>query len=415
MTLLADSWRAALDRAATLDVADPLAALRDRFVPAGPDLVAYLDGNSLGRPLMATRENLTRFVDEVWAPRLIRAWDEGWLDAPTTLGDTIGRVALGASAGQTVVGDSTTVMLYKWARAALDARPGRSEIVLDTANFPTDRFVLAGIAAERGARLRWIDPDPAAGVTAEQVAAAAGPDTALVVLSHVAFRSGHLADAPAITAAAHQAGALILWDLCHSAGVVPMDLDGWRVDLAVGCTYKYLNGGPGSPAFGYVAERLQNSLRQPIQGWMGTAEPFAMGPSYQPAAGIRGFLSGTPPVVGMVAMRDMLALLDEAGLPAVRAKSVALTQHVVELADGLLAPLGVRITTPRDAARRGSHVTLDHPEFGPMTPVLWQRGVVPDFRPPQSLRIGLSPLSTSFTEVTRGLQLVAEHLVDAGS
>jgi kynureninase len=403
----------ALEHAAALDAADPLAALRDRFVPGDEHMVAYLDGNSLGRPLLASRENLGRFVDDVWAPRLIRAWDEGWFSAPLTLGDTLGRVTLGAAAGQTIVADSTTVMLYKWARAALAARPGRTEIVLDTENFPTDRYLLEGIAAERRATLRWISPDSEAGVTAADVEAVTGENTALVVLSHVAFRSGYLADMPAITQAAHAAGALMLWDLCHSAGVVPLRLDAWDVDLAVGCTYKYLNGGPGAPAFGYVAARLQDELYQPIQGWMGTADPFAMGQGYQAATGIRRFLSGTPPIVGMLPMRDMLALIEEAGLDAVRAKSVALTGHVLELADAFLAPLGVRVATPRDAARRGGHVTLDHPEFRRLMPLLWERGVVPDFRPPQGMRIGLSPLSTSFTEVTRGLLLVAEALEPA--
>ncbi|SHN45295.1 kynureninase [Cryptosporangium aurantiacum] len=397
-----------MERAAALDAADPLAAYRDRFVPA--PVVAYLDGNSLGRPLLATRDNLVRFVDQDWGDRLIRAWDEGWTETPTTLGDTIGRVALGAAPGQTVVGDSTTVMLYKVARAALDARPARTEIVLDTENFPTDRYVLEGIAAERGATLRWIDADPATGVTASQVAGVVGPETAIVLLSHVAYRSGYLADVPAITAVAHDAGALVIWDLCHSVGVVPMEVDAWGVDIAVGCTYKYLNGGPGAPAFAYVTTALQETARQPIQGWMGSADPFAMGPRYEPAPGIRQFVSGTPPVLGMLPMRDMLNLIDEAGLDAIRAKSVALTEFVLELADELLVPLGVRVSTPRDAALRGGHVTLDHPAFREIVPLLWKRGVLPDFRPPHGMRVGLSPLSTSFTEVAEGLQIVGDEL-----
>jgi len=397
-----------LEQAAALDAADPLAGFRDRFVPA--DIVAYLDGNSLGRPLKVTRENLVRFVDEVWGERLIRAWDEGWMQTPTTLGDTIGRVTLGAAAGQTVVADSTTVLLYKVVRAALDARAGRTEIVLDTGNFPTDRYVLEGIAAERGATLRWIDADPATGVTTEQVAAVAGPDTAVVLLSHVAFRSGYLADVPAITAAAHDAGALVVWDLCHSVGVVPLRLDAWGVDFAVGCTYKYLNGGPGAPAFAYVAAALQDDVRQPIQGWMGSADPFTMGPGYQPAGGVRRFVSGTPPVVGMLPMRDMLDLVEEAGLDAIRAKSVALTSFALDVYDAELAPLGVEAATPRDPARRGGHVTLDHPAFRELVPRLWKLGVIPDFRPPDGLRVGLSPLSTSFTEVARGLLVVADEL-----
>jgi len=400
-----------LAAAAALDAADPLATLRERFVP-GTDLVAYLDGNSLGRPLLATRDNLARFVDDVWAPRLIRGWDEGWMESPTSLGDTLARITLGAAAGQTVVADSTTVMLYKLCRAALGARPGRSEIVLDTENFPTDRYVLEGIAAECGATLRWIEPDPAAGVNPEQVEQVCGPDTALVVLSHVAFRSGYLADAPAITEIVHRAGALVLWDLCHSTGVVPVELDAWDVDLAVGCTYKYLNGGPGAPAFGYVATRLQDRLSQPIQGWMGHAEPFAMGHGYAPAPGVRRFVSGTPPVVGMLAMRDMLDLIEEAGLAAVRAKSVALTEYVIEVADTLLAGYGVEVVSPRAAARRGGHVTLSHPDFRELIPLLWQRGVIPDFRPPTGMRIGLSPLSTGFAEVAAGLAQVAELLAE---
>ncbi|EXG81208.1 kynureninase [Cryptosporangium arvum] len=390
------------------DAADPLAPYRDRFVPA--DVVAYLDGNSLGRPLRVTRDNLVRFVDEVWGERLIRAWGEGWMQTPTDLGDTLGRVTLGAAPGQTVVGDSTTVMLYKLVRAALDARPGRTEIVLDTDNFPTDRYVLEGIAAERGATLRWITADPAAGVTADQVAAVVGPGTAVVVLSHVAYRSGYLADVPGITEVVHDAGALVVWDVCHSVGVVPLQFDAWNVDLAVGCTYKYLNGGPGAPAFAYVATALHGVARQPIQGWMGAADPFAMGPGYQPAAGVRQFVSGTPPVVGMLPMRDMLDLIEEAGLGAVRAKSIALTEFVLAFTDEHLVGKGVRVATPRDAERRGGHVTLDHPSFRELVPQLWKRGVIPDFRMPDGMRIGLSPLSTSFAEVERGLRIVAEAL-----
>ncbi|GAA1876117.1 kynureninase [Myceligenerans crystallogenes] len=396
-------------KAAQLDAEDPLAAYRERFA-GSPGLVAYLDGNSLGRPLKATRDRLAGFVDEVWAARLIRAWDEGWMDAPTELGDTIGRVCLGAAAGQTVVADSTTVLLYKLARAAAGARPGRAEIVADTENFPTDRFVLEGIAAERGLTIRWITPDPALGVRPDDVAAVVSERTALVLVSHVAFKSAYIADLPAITRIAHDAGALVLWDLCHSVGAVPVELDAHGVDLAVGCTYKYLNGGPGAPAFGYVARGLQDELRQPVQGWMGAADPFAMGPAYEPAAGIRRFISGTPPVVGMLPMRDMLELIDEAGMAAVRAKSVALTEFVVEAADEHLVPLGVRVASPRDAAVRGGHVMLEHPAFREVTARLWQRGVVPDFRPPAGMRLGLSPLSTSFTEVADGLALVAAEL-----
>ncbi len=399
-------------KAHSLDLADPLASYRSRFVEAD-GLVAYLDGNSLGRPLKATRESLVAFVDGVWGTRLIRAWDEQWMDAPTELGDRIGGAVLGAAPGQTVVADSTTVMLYKLARAAVDARPGRDEVVADTENFPTDRFVLEGIAAERGLTIRWITPDPAAGVTPDQVAARLSDRTALTLLSHVAYKSGYTADMSAITAAAHRAGALVLWDVCHSAGSVEVALDRAGADLAVGCTYKYLNGGPGSPAFGYVASALQSELRQPIQGWMGHADPFAMAASYHPAPGMRRFISGTPPIAGMLALRDMIALIEEAGMAAVRAKSVQLTEFALEIADEALAPYGVRVASPRDAAVRGGHVTLDHPRFEEITAGLWKRGVIPDFRPPHGLRVGLSPLSTGFTELATGLAHVRRLLAEA--
>ncbi len=394
-----------------LDRDDPLASYRDRFVGAEGRLV-YFDGNSLGRPLRGTGERLARFVTEEWGGRLIRGWDERWMELPGAIGDEIGRVCLGAGPGQTVIGDSTTVLLYKAMRAALAARPGRSEIVLDRDNFPTDRFLAQGLAQECGATLRWIDVDTSAGASAEQLAAAVGADTALVVLSHVAYRSAWLADMPELTRISHEAGALVLWDLSHSVGSVPMQLDAWEVDLAVGCTYKYLNGGPGAPAFIYVADRHQGVLAQPIQGWIGAADPFQMGPEYAPADGIRRFLSGTPPILGMLAMQDMIELIDEVGMGEVRRKSVALTEYAVELAAELLSPAGVVLASPLDPDRRGGHVTLNHPRMREVTAALWQRDVIPDYRDPDGLRIGLSPLSTSFAEVRRGLEAVAELLAE---
>ena len=398
--------------AAELDERDPLAVFRSEFVlPDG--VLAYLDGNSLGRPLRVTGERLARFVDEEWGERLIRAWDERWLDRPTAVGDLVGRVVLGAAPGQTVVGDSTTVLLYKLIRAAVDAAPDRFEIIADTENFPTDRFILAGIAAETGRTVRWIEPDPATGVQPAEVEALLGDRTALVVLSHVAYKSAYVADLPGITAAAHHVGALVLWDLCHSAGVVEVGLDAADVDLAVGCSYKFLNGGPGAPAYGYVARRLQDRLTQPITGWMGHAEPFAMGPDYVPAAGIRRFMSGTPPVLSMIPIGDMLALIDRAGMPAVREKSVRLTEFAVDVADKVLAPLGVVVASPRDAGRRGGHVTLEHDAMRTVVEELWRRGVIPDFRPARGLRVGLSPLSTSFTELAVALAHVQQILARA--
>jgi kynureninase len=396
-----------LDRAASLDADDPLARFRDRFVPNGT-LVSYLDGNSLGRPLRVTVDRLAGFVTDEWGGRLIRGWDESWMDAPLQVGDTLGRVVLGAAPGQTVIGDSTSVLLYKLIRAAVAARPGRTELVCDSDNFPTDRFVLQGVAAECGLRVTWIPVDPAAGVTVDQVRSAVSEDTALVLFSHVAYRSGWLADAPAVTSAAHAVGALVLWDLCHAVGSVPVSLDAWEVDLAVGCTYKYLNGGPGSPAFAYVRSSLQDTLTQPIWGWMGAQDPFEMGENYAPATGIRRFLSGTPSILALQPIVDMVSLIDEVGMPALRAKSVLLTEFAVEAATELLPD--VQIASPRAPARRGSHITLAHRRFADVYNGLWDRDVVPDFRRPDNLRIGLSPLSTGFTELARGLLAVAEEL-----
>ncbi|GLW32739.1 kynureninase [Actinoplanes regularis] len=396
-----------LARAVALDEADPLAPFRERFLPA--PIVSYLDGNSLGRPLKATAELMDDFVRDQWGGRLIRGWTDGWLEWPLTLGDRLGEIALGAAAGQVVVADSTTVLLYKLARAAVDARPGRRKVVLDTDNFPTDRYVLEGIAAERGLTLTWITADPDTGIHPEQVADAVDEDTALVLFSHVAYRSGWLADVPEINRIAHEAGALTLWDLCHSAGSVPVRLDDWGVDLAVGCSYKYLNGGPGAPAFAYLRHELQDSLRQPIQGWMGHRAAFEMGHGHEPAPGIRALLSGTPPILAMVPMHANLDMLAEAGIEAVRTKSLLLTGFVLDLADEWLAPLDVEVASPRDPARRGGHVTLRRPGFEQLLEPLWESGVIPDYRRPDGLRIGPAPLSTSFAEVYQGLELLRDH------
>jgi len=396
-----------------MDRSDGLAHHRARFEGADTDLV-YFDGNSLGRPPVSAIARVEEFLRESWGGRLIRGWDESWLRLPNEIGDRIGRAVIDAKAGQTIIGDSTTVLLYKLARAAVDAQvardPARTEIVVDTDNFPTDRYVLDGIAKERGLTLRWIEVDTAAGVTPEQLAAAVGPQTALVVVSHVAYRSAYLADAPELTRIAHDAGALILWDLCHSAGSVPVKADEWGFDLAVGCTYKYLNGGPGSPAFAYVRDDLQAVLEQPIQGWWGTTDMFLMGPEYRPAPGMQRFISGTAPVVGMLAMQETLGMIEDAGMPAIRAKSIALTEFAISLAADWLAPLGVTLASPDDVAQRGSHVTFLHPEMREVVARLWQQDVIPDYRDPGGIRIGLSPLSTSFEEVHRGMAATRDVL-----
>ena len=393
-----------VDTARTLDEADPLARFRDRFVIDDPALV-YLDGNSLGRLSLDAREAVTATV-AAWGGELIRAWD-GWLDLPERVGDRIAEVCLGVHPGEVVVADSTTVNLYRLAVAALDARPGRRVIVTDRASFPTDRYVLEGIAAARDLEIRWIETDPIEGVQPGDVARAfeAGrPDeVALVTLSAVDYRSAAMADVGAITALAHEAGALALWDLSHAVGSVPLDLERDGVDLAVGCTYKYLNGGPGAPAFLFVRRELQDELRNPIQGWFGQRDQFEMGPTYDPAPGIRRWLVGTPPILGVAGVAAGVELVAEAGIDAIRAKAVALTTLAVERFDAWLAPHGFSLGSPRNASRRGAHVTVRRADARALTSALIAHGVVPDFRAPDGIRLGLSPLTTRFADVEAGL------------
>ncbi len=287
--------------AEALDAADPLAQFRSRFVEPDPDLI-YLDGNSLGRLPLATVERLREVVEAEWGGGLARSWPS-WIDLPTRVGDLIGEHLLGARPGEVIVSDSATVNLYKLAAAGCDARPGRSVVVTDDDNFPTDRYTLAGLAQARGLEMRMIASDPVHGPSVADVVAALDDDVALLSLSAVAFRSGALLDLPAITAAAHAAGALMLWDVCHAAGSVPVELTEIGADLAVGCGYKYLNGGPGAPAFLYVRRELQADLRQPIWGWFGQRDQFAMGEHYDPDPGMRRFLTGTQSAVGLTALR----------------------------------------------------------------------------------------------------------------
>jgi kynureninase len=386
--------------AEALDARDPLRAFRDRFV-IDPDVV-YLDGNSLGCLPRATVERLERLLGQ-WGELVVRGWDEGWLDLPLEVGDRLGAAVLGAAPGQTAIGDSTTVCFYKLVCAALDARPGRSEIVTDLDNFPTDRYVLEGVARARGLRLVWLDGDP------ETVTSLIGPQTALVTFSHVSYRSARIADMAAVNQIVRDAGALMLWDLSHSAGSVPLSLDGDHAELAVGCTYKYLNGGPGAPAYMYVRHGLQAELRQPIWGWLGRRDPFEMAPGYEPADGMRAFLSGTPPVLALAAVDEGVRLLAEAGIERVREKGIALT----ELAIGLADEFGIRVASPRDAARRGAHVALAHPDARALCAGLIERGVIPDFRRPDVIRFGFSPLTTRFVDVWDGVDALRGLLARA--
>jgi kynureninase len=387
---------------------DPLAPFLDRFEPI-PDGLIYLDGNSLGRPPRQTRHELERLLTHEWNERLIRSWNETWMELPRTVGDRLGQHLLGAPPGTTLIADSTSVCFYKLAAAALAARPERRTIITDTDNFPTDRYIVEGLAAQTGRTIDWLESDPRTGPQPEQLAQQlAQSDVALVTFSHVSYRSAQIADMQTMTRLAHDAGALILWDLSHTAGAVPVNLKDNDVDLAVGCTYKYLNGGPGAPAFLYVHERHQRDLRQPIWGWLGRADPFEMGPGYEPAPGITAFTTGTPPILGLTAARAGIELSIEAGIDAIRAKSTRLTEYAIALTDELLTSANVTLGSPRDAARRGGHVALVHPDARALTAQLAERNVLADFRAPDVIRIGLSPLTTRFTDVYDGLQTLRD-------
>ncbi len=385
--------------AAALDRDDPLARFRDEFVHEEGGFL-YVDGNSLGRLPKRTRARLVEVVER-WGSDLVRSWQD-WIELPVDVGDELAESVLGARPGEVIVTDSVTVNLYKLAGAVLAARPTRRAVVTDVDNFPTDRYVLEGLAED----LRFIAPDPVAGPTVADVeAACAAGDVGLVALSHVAYRPGALADLPGITEAAHRAGALVLWDLSHSAGAVEVGLEKHGVDLAVGCTYKYLNAGPGAPAFLYVRSSLQEELRTPIQGWFGQRDQFAMGHPYEPAEGIARFLAGSPQILGLVAVRAGVELLAEASIDAVAAKGRALTEYAVELHDELLAPLGVELGTPRDPARRGAHVSFRHPEAWRICRALIELAdVVPDYRGPDTVRFGFPPLYTRFADVREAVE-----------
>lgn len=395
----------------SLDDSDPLRDFRQQFLPfpgSDADELIYLDGNSLGRPPIAALDAINDVIARDWAAG-VGSWGEPsqsgrppWIELPVVVGDLLGAQFLGAAAGQVLVCDSTTTNLYKLAAAALDARPDRRTIVTEAGNFPTDRYVLEGLASARGLRLEYVDVDPLAGCSASDLGL--GADTALVCLSHVDYRSSAISDVAGITSAAHDAGAMVLWDLCHSVGSVPISLDADGVDLAVGCTYKYLDAGPGAPAFLYVRRELQATLRQPIWGWFGQRDQFAMGPQYDPVPTIDRFATGTPNIVGVTSVEAGVTLLAAAGIEALRAKGMALTSYLIELCDAWLVPLGFQVASPRDANRRGSHISLRHPAAFQLCRALIDEHVVPDYREPDLIRCGLSALTTSFAEVHEAMR-----------
>ncbi len=392
-------------RAHELDADDPLAHWRDHFVIPDDDLI-YLDGNSLGRPPKTAISRIAELVDLEWADRLIRSWDETWLAMPQRVGDLIGTNLLGASPGETLVCDTTTLNIFKLVNTAFDLRPDRNEIVIDPLDFPTDRYVVETLTKQRGKRVRWIERDERSidGVGTHHLANAVSDDTAVVLLSMVDYRSSAIADAPAITQLAHDAGALMLWDASHAVGAVPLDLHKDNVDLAVGCSYKYLNGGPGAPAWLYVREDLQAAASNPVAGWLGRKNAFEMGPGYEPADGISRFITGTPNPIGMALVEAGVSMLVSAGIANLRAKSMALGDFAIECLDELLVPSGFTCGSPRDARLRGGHVTLRHPDARKLTQVLMDHDVVPDFRAPDGIRIGLAPITTRYADISNGLQ-----------
>ncbi|HWC02892.1 MAG TPA: kynureninase [Methylomirabilota bacterium] len=398
MTAAADG--AALAEARRLDAADPLARFRREFVVSDSRLI-YLDGNSLGRLPRQAVPRLRQVIEREWGGRLIRGWGEGWFTASQRIGAKLAGL-VGAAPGEVVVSDSTSVNLFKLVVAALRARPGRRTVVTDELNFPTDVYALQG-AVEllgQGHRLAVVRSEDGLTVSEESLARAIDRDTALVALSHTAYKSAFVHDLAGVTRLAHRAGALALWDLSHSVGAMPIELAATGVDLAVACTYKYVNGGPGAPAFLYVRHDLQETLSNPVWGWFGRRDQFDMAPAYHPAPGILRFLVGTPPVLSLLAVEPGVDLLLEAGIERVRAKSVAQTEYLVRLWETVLRPLGFALNSPRDAARRGSHVSLGHPEALRIDKTLIEEmAVLPDFRYPDNLRLGVAPLYTSFADL----------------
>jgi kynureninase len=378
-----------------LDNADPLADFREEFVIADEHKL-YLDGNSLGRLPKRTQARLHAVIEQ-WGSDLVSGWPE-WIEAPTRTGDALAEV-LGASPGEVLVADSTTVNLFKLVNAVLDADPSLRTLVTDADNFPTDRYVLEGIASARGLELQIFESaDPLHGPQPDDL-----PREGLIVLSQVGYRSGALADMATLDTLG-----TVIWDLSHSAGAVPVDLNANGIRYAVGCTYKYLNAGPGAAAYLYVAASEQEKLRTPIQGWFGQDDQFAMERPYAPAAGISRFLAGTPPILVLAAVEEGVRITARAGIEALRAKSVAQTELMIALHDEWLVPLGFTLGSPRESARRGAHVSIRRGDARDMTRRMIAAGIIPDFRAPDSIRLGLSPLTTTFAEVAHAVHAIAD-------
>jgi len=402
-----------LSKAEQLDREDTLASFRERFTAPEPGLI-YLDGNSLGRLPAHTADWINEVISRQWGRSLIRGWNEGWMDLPQRLGDKIARL-IGAGPGEVLVCDATSINLYKLVMAAMVFQEGRHRILSDELNFPSDLHILQGIINQLGPgyELDLIPSRDGMGIDQKSVVDAIDKKTALLTFTHTYFKSSFVQDMAGITSLAHENGAMVLWDLSHSVGSVPVDLKTCRADMAIGCTYKYLNGGPGSTAFLYVRKDLQQKLQQPIWGWLGSKDPFQFGLDYEPADGISRFLVGTPPILSMSAIEPALDLHLEAGITALREKSIRQSAFLLEMFDDWPASLNFTLGSPRSDRSRGSHVVIRHPEAAAITraligPLENRITVIPDFRAPDNIRIGIAPLYNSFKDIFKGMQRIRE-------
>ncbi len=404
-------YRTDLEFAQKLDTQDELAPFRDEFVSDDPNLI-YLDGNSLGRLPKRTVDVMKNAIERQWGQRLIRGWNDGWIHASTRLGEKIARL-VGAQPEEIIVADTTSVNLFKLVVAALRAKPERRKIVSDEFNFPSDLYIFQGAIEllNRNHRLELISSEDTVTIAPDKVESAIDTGTALVALTHVAFKSAFMYNMTRVTQQAHAAGALMLWDLSHSTGAVPVNLNEANADLAVGCTYKYLNSGPGAPAFLYVRKDLQAQLKQPIWGWFSAQSPFAFDLDYTPAPDIAQFLISTPPVLSMQGIEPALDILLEAGIDRLRAKSIRQTAYLIFLVEQWLSPLGFTLGSPHKAAMRGSHVSIRHPESYRINRALIEAippapTIVPDFREPDNIRLGIAPIYNTFAEIQRAINRI---------
>ena len=395
-----------------LDSRDPLARFRSQFVVSDPN-ICYLDGNSLGRLPLATIDAVNSFMKNEWGPEVVTGWGH-WVDEAQPTGDLIGRSTLGAAAGQVLACDTTSVNFYQLSLAAINARPGRKTIITDAANFPTDRYILDGIAKQLGLNLVIIDNETPGSaenerITPEILAPYLNDDVALVTLEVIQYRSGARNDIKALTDLTRKHGALMLWDASHAVGAIEMDFDKNGVDIAVGCTYKYGNSGPGSPAWLYVNKKIQAELQVPIQGWFSQGDQFAMGPNFEKAEGIRGFQIASPSLIGLRCIKTAFSMIEEAGIAAISEKAAIGTEMMIHLYDAWLADLGFTLLTSRNPQERGGHISLGHPDAARICVALREfADVIPDYRTPNSIRLAIAPLPTSYVEVWDGFARIRD-------